>query len=301
MREDQDVDVTNPDKTIFPEPGYSKSDLVGYYATVADRMVPWLTGRPLTLERYPDGVAKSGFMQKNASRHFSDRIDRVEVPKSDGIVTHPVVSDADGLVELANQGTVTFHVWTAALPELDQPTHLVLDLDPEAGDLEEVRQVARQARTVLDRFGMDGALVASGKKGFHIWVPVSGADYDGVGAAARAIAGIIAIEHPELATVEFLKKNRKGRVFIDWLRNRRAQSIVSPWSLRPTPLANVAMPLDWSELDGSTPDGWNLRTAPDRPTVAQPEQVAIDVDGIVSAARTAGADIDTEFDRFGRS
>jgi DNA primase len=112
---------------------------------------------------------------------------------------------------------------------------------------------------------------------------------------------MIAIEHPELATVEFLKKNRKGRVFIDWLRNRRAQSIVSPWSLRPTPLATVAMPLDWSELDGSTPDGWNLRTAPDRPTVAQPEQVAIDVDGIVSAARTAGADIDTEFDRFGRS
>ncbi|HSJ26796.1 MAG TPA: non-homologous end-joining DNA ligase [Acidimicrobiia bacterium] len=295
------MEVTNADKVMFPDPGYTKADLVGYYDAVADRMVPWLDGRPLTLERHPDGVGTKGFMQKHASRHFSDRIGRVEVPKSDGTVNHPVVRDRDGLLELANQGTITFHVWTAALPDLDRPSHLVLDLDPEAEDLDGVRQVAFAARDLLDRFDLEGMPVASGKKGFHIWVPIAGHDYEAAGLAARAMAGLIAAELPDVATVEFRKRDRAGRVFVDWLRNRRAQSIVCPWSLRTTPLATVATPLDWEEVAGAMPNGWTIRSAPRRRQPDLPAPFRLDLDRIVGRARAAGADLDSEFDRFGRT
>lgn len=295
------MEPTNPDKVMFPEPGLTKADLVGYYALIADRMLPWLAGRPLTLERHPNGVGAKGFMQKNASSHFSDRIERVEVPKSDGTVNHPVVRDAEGLTELANQGSIAFHVWTAAAPDLDHPTHLVLDLDPEVGDLGAVREAATVSREMLSRFALEGSLVASGKKGFHIWVPIAPADYDEVGLAARAIAGLIAAEQPELATVEFRKKKREGRVFVDWLRNRRAQSIVSPWSLRVTAAATVTTPLEWDELDDARPDGWNLETAGDRPTIGVPPPAPLDTAAVTAAAAEAGVDLDSDFDRFGRT
>jgi bifunctional non-homologous end joining protein LigD len=295
------VEITNPDKVLFPEPGYTKADLVGYYEQVADRILPWLAGRPLTLERHPNGVSEKGFMQKNASSHFSDHIERVTVPKSDGTVTHPVVRDVEGLTELANQGTISFHVWTAAMPDLDHPTHLVLDLDPEVGDVDSVRLVASEAREMLGRFGLDGVLVASGKKGFHIWVAVEGSDYEEVGSASRAIAGLVASALPDHATVEFLKKNRRGRVFVDWLRNRRAQSIVSPWSVRVTPTATVAVPLEWSELDTTSPGDWDMSTVVERSAMTPGGPVRLDLDAIADAAREAGVDLDSDFDRFGRS
>lgn len=295
------MEPTNPDKVMFPEPGFTKADLVGYYAAVADRMVPWLAGRPLTLERYPDGVGAKGFMQKNAASHFSDHIERVEVPKSDGTVNHPVIRDAEGLTELANQGTIAFHVWTAASPDLDHPTHVVLDLDPEEGDVEACREVARTAREVLDAFGLEGGLVASGKKGFHIWVAVADLTYEEAAATSRGIAGIMAARVPEFATTEFLKKNRGGRVFVDWLRNRWAQSIVCPWSVRVTPSATVATPVAWDDLASSSPDDWNLRTALGRPALAEGVPQRVDTGRVVEAARSAGVDMDSDFDRFGRS
>lgn len=295
------MEPTNPDKVMFPDRGYTKADLVGYYAEVAERMVPWLAGRPLTLERYPNGVEAKGFMQKNASSHFSDHIDRVEVPKTDGTVNHPVIGDAEGLTELANQGTIAFHVWTAASPDLEHPTHVVVDLDPEEGDVEACRKVACAAREVLDGFGLEGGLVASGKKGFHIWVPVTGLSYDDAAATARAIAGIVAARVPDLATTEFLKKNREGRVFVDWLRNRWAQSIVCPWSVRVTPSATVATPVAWDDLESSSPDDWDLRTALDRPVLAYAGPQRLDAVRVVEAARDAGVDMDADFDRFGRS
>lgn len=294
------MEISNPDKVMFPEPGHTKADLAAYYASVAERMLPWLVGRPLTLERHPNGVAEKGFMQKNASAHFSDHIERVEVPKTDGTVTHPVVRDTHGLLELANQGTITFHVWTSSMPELDEPTHLLLDLDPEAGDVDAVREVAHRSREILRRFGHDGTLVASGRKGFHIWVPISGAAYDEVGLAARALAGLIAAENEGVATVEFLKKNRQGRVFVDWLRNRRAQSIVCPWSVRVTPTASVATPLLWDELDAALPNGWDITSAPDRSDISSGPAAHLDTEAIVTAARHAGVDLDSDFDRFGR-
>ncbi|MDX1447657.1 MAG: non-homologous end-joining DNA ligase [Acidimicrobiia bacterium] len=294
------MEISNPDKVMFPGPGFTKADLVGYYAEAAERMLPWLDGRPLTLERYPNGVGEKGFYQKHASSHFSERIERVEVPKSDGTVVHAVVRDAEGLVELANQGTITFHVWTAAAPDLDRPTHVVLDLDPEQGDVSSVRSVAGAVGDLLNEFDLVGRPVVSGKKGFHVWVPVADLDYEAAAATARALAGLTAVRYPDLATVEFLKKNREGRVFVDWLRNRRAQSIVSPWSVRTTDHASVALPVDWDEISEVRPDEWSIDSALDRPSFEPPANGSVDVDRIVSAARDEGVDMDSDFDRFGR-
>ena len=294
------MDVSNPDKVMFPERGLTKSDLVGHYEQVAERMLPWISGRPLTLERYPNGVAEKGFMQKNASSHFSDHIGRVEVPKSDGTTTHPLVSDAEGLMELANQGTIAFHVWTARTPDLDRPTHLVLDLDPEPDGAGGAREVARAARDVLDRHGIGAGLAVSGKKGFHLWCPVAGLTDDEAALAARALAGIVAIERPDTATTEFLKKDREGRVFVDWLRNGRAQTIVCPWSLRVTPSANVAVPITWDELDTTDPDRWHLGELDGRENAPMPDPTEPDVGAITDAARDVGVDLDTDIDRFGR-
>lgn len=294
------MEVSNPDKVMFPEPGYAKSDLVGFYETVAVRMLPWIEGRPLTLERHPSGVAEKGFFQKHASPHFSHHIERVEVAKSNGTVVHAVLRDAEGLTELANQGTIAFHVWTAAAPDVNHPTHVVLDLDPTAGDVAAVRKVALAVRDLLDELSLVGRPVVSGKKGFHVWVPVSGLDYAAAGAVSRALAGLIARRHPDIATVEFLKKNRDGRVFVDWLRNRWAQSIVCPWSVRVTTVATVAVPIEWDEVSQVRPDEWDLRTALDRPDLGPPANGDIDADRIVAIARDEGVDLDSEFDRFGR-
>lgn len=295
------VEVSNPDKVLFPETGLTKADLVSHYEHVAERMLPFVVDSPLTLERHPNGIGGKGFRQKNASDHFPDFIGRVEIDKADGGTTvYPTVDSVEGLAYLANQGTITFHPWTSRLPLLDEPDFLVLDLDPTKGDVEGVRRVARTTHAVLQEFGLESMLATSGSKGFHIWVPIFPGDaFDVVGTVARALAGLIAARNQD-ATTEFLKEDRAGRVFIDWLRNARGSSIASPWSVRARPGAPVATPIPWDLLGTAEPDGWSIVDIDTAPTVKLPEHQALDAQPIIDAAVRAGADLDTRFDRFGR-
>lgn len=296
------VDVSNPDKVMYPADGFTKADVVGYYEAVAEVMVPHLEGRPLTLQRYPNGIHGDGFMQKNASSHFPDTIERVEVPKEGGTTNHPLIDSAEDLMYLANQGTITFHIWTSRLPHLERPDRLVLDLDPPEGG-GPPREAARLARAVLDEAGLDSAVMTTGSSGFHVVAPIRPElDFDVVGHLSRLLAGVVAARIPDQATTEFLKKNRKGRVFVDWLRNRWAQSAVSPWSLRPLDGAPVAMPIDWDELAEAEPQGWNLDTAPDRigAVGTWPEAGELDLAAIEALAAEHDVAFDEPFDRFGR-
>jgi bifunctional non-homologous end joining protein LigD len=296
------VEVSNPAKVMYPADGYTKADVVGYYEQVAEAMVPHLEGRPLTLQRYPNGIHGDGFMQKNASSHFPDTIERVEVPKEGGTTNHPLIDSAEDLMYLANQGTITFHIWTSRLPHLERPDRLVLDLDPPEGG-EAPREAARVARSVLEEAGLDTGLMTTGSSGFHVVAPIRpDLDFEVVGHLSRLLAGVVAARIPQEATTEFLKKNRKGRVFVDWLRNRWAQSAVCPWSLRPLERAPVAMPIVWDELEEAEPQGWNLATAPDRIDVVGtwPESVELDPEAIEALAAEHEVAIDEPFDRFGR-
>jgi bifunctional non-homologous end joining protein LigD len=297
------VKVSNADKTIFPAIGATKQDLVDHYEAVAPVMVPWLEGRPLTLERYPNGVDQKGFLQKNASRHFPQSIERIEVPKNDGTVNHPMVGTPEDLVYLANQGTVTFHIWTSHFRDLDHPDHLVLDLDPSNEDLGRVREAVETSRAILDGFGMSALLVASGSRGFHLWTPiVPNHHHRQVARAGWCLAALIAEAAPRVATVEFLKRDRGDRVFIDWLRNYPGASIAAPYSLRPLPSAPVATPLRWQELDEAKPAGVTIRSIRNRilDPPELPSPIELDVDAIVTAADGQGIDPNQTVDRFGR-
>ena len=167
------MDISNPERIIFPAEGITKGEVVAHYALVGDAMLRFVGNRPLTLQRFPRGIQAKGFMQKNAGKHFPDSIVRYPVPKRDGTMTdYPVVIDAPDLAYLANQGTVTFHMWTATIETPDRPDWMVIDLDPEADDLPGVRFATDALRQVLAEFALDGFVLGTGSKGFHIWVPL---------------------------------------------------------------------------------------------------------------------------------
>ena len=298
-----DVKVSNPDKLIFEDAGLTKSDLVGHYERVGERMLTFVAGRPLTLQRFPSGVAKKGFMQKNASDHFPDSIERFEVSKQDGGTTrYPVADEVDDLTYLANQGTVTFHMWTSSVERPEHPDWLVMDLDPSKGDLSGVRRAVHDLRELLDEFDLAGFPLATGSSGFHLWIPLDGSlTIHQAALTTRALAGLAAARHPDRLTVEFLKKERKDRVFVDWLRNNPTATVVAPFSLRPKKSAPVAVPLRWEEIDEAEPDGWTLTELGDRREINTdlPPQTP-PMDDIVDRARAEGVDLDTPFDRFGR-
>lgn len=293
--------VTNPDKVLFPKVGLVKADLVRHYEHVGEEMLPFVAGSPLTLERYPNGLQTKGFLQKHTSKHFpADLIDTITVPKRDGDISFPSVHSVEGLMYLANQGTITFHPWTSRLPDLDKPDFLVIDLDPVEGDIEGARAVAHSARAVLEVFTLEALLVASGSKGFHLWCPIEPTHgFDVVSRCARAVAGIL-VEESASATGEFLKKDRGGRVFVDWMRNGFGASIASPLSVRARPTAPVATPIPWENLPTTEPDSWTIQNIGDRPPTTMPNANRLPVDEIINAAGDIGVDLDTNIDRFGR-
>jgi len=297
------VDVSSPDKLIFPADGVTKADMVGHYERVGAHMLAFAAGRPITLQRFPQGIEGKGFMQKNAAQHFPSSIRRYPVAKRDGGDTvYPIVDEAADFAYLANQNTVTFHMWTSSADRPMHPDWMVIDLDPEAGDVEKVRLATRTIEGVLSSFGIVGFVMATGSKGFHVWVPLDGSSgFDDVSLAARALAGLAVMQEPDSLTTEFLKKNRDGRVFVDWLRSTPTATVVVPFSLRPRPGAPVAVPLRWDELDDAEPTGWTIDSLGDRLDVdtAIPPQ-RLEVERIVDTARTAGVDLDTQHDRFGR-
>ncbi len=226
------------------------------------------------------------------------------MPKRGGGETlYPVVDEVGDLAYLANQNTITFHMWTSTAARPGTPDWMIIDLDPEAGDLDGVRIATRAIHDLLAGFGVVGFPLATGSKGFHVWVPLDGsAGFDQVSLTARALAGLAVVEHPDHLTTEFLKKNRRGRVFVDWLRNGPTATVVVPFSLRPRRRAPVAVPLRWDELEQAEPDGWTINDLGDRldvDTALDPRPVPSTA--IIEAAREAGVDLDTPHDRFGRT
>ena len=243
------IEVTRPDKVLFPRDGITKADLVAYHLRIAPVMVPHLRGRPLMLQRFPDGIGAKGFYQKEASDHFPDWISRIEVPKAGGTVHHVVCDDAASLVYLAGQACITPHVWTTRADALDRPDRMIFDLDPPGDRFDLVRRAARQARELLEELGLVPFLMITGSRGAHVVVPLDRSDdIDVVRAFARSAARVLAARAPDRLTVEQRKANRGDRLFIDVNRNGYAQTAVPPYAVRPLDGAPVATPIEWSEL-----------------------------------------------------
>ncbi|MEU8861977.1 non-homologous end-joining DNA ligase [Streptomyces umbrinus] len=265
------VEVHRPDKVLFPGDGsakeYTKADLVAYYREVAPYMLPHLRGRPLMLERYPDGLGGPRFMQKNVQDHDPEWIRRVEVAKEGGTVVHPVCDDTATLVYLADKACLTLHRWLSRISQdgrVDRPDRLVFDLDPSGDDFEPVREAARLVGELLDELRLPSALMTTGSRGLHVVVPLDGRhDFDEVREFAKAVADTLTEAHPERLTTAARKKDRGDRLYLDIQRNAYAQTSVAPFSVRAKPGAPVATPLTWEQLDdpGLGPRRWTVADA----------------------------------------
>lgn len=261
------MEITNADRVVFPDDGITKGDVVEYYRKVSDRLLPFLEGRALTVQRYPKGIGSNGFMQKNAPDHFSDElIDRHEVPKEDGGTTvYPVISSGEAILQFANLGVITFHVPPVRATDPYHPDWVVWDLDPPEGRFDLVREAAREMHGILRDHGVDTLLMTSGSKGYHLRAPLRpGPASDVVADLARGVSALAVDANPDLMTLAFRKAERGERVFVDWLRNAPYSTSVAPWSLRAHGGAPVAIPLEWGELDEIDPDGIGLRSIDQR-------------------------------------
>ncbi|GAB2892644.1 non-homologous end-joining DNA ligase [Streptomyces deserti] len=248
------VRLHRPDKVLFPGSGdakeYTKGDLVDYHRAVAPFMLPHLRGRPLMLERHPDGIDGPRFMQKNTPENYPEWITRVELPKEGGTVCHTVCDDTATLLYLVDQASLTLHRWLSRTGRVHRPDRMVFDLDPAGDDFAAVREAARLLGELLDELNLPSALMTTGSRGLHVIVPLGGHhDFDEVRAFARDVAETLADAHPDRLTTAARKKDRGDRLYLDVQRNAYAQTAVAPYTVRARPGAPVATPVSWDQLD----------------------------------------------------
>jgi bifunctional non-homologous end joining protein LigD len=259
--------ITHPEKVLFPEDGITKGELAAYYESIAPAMLPHIRLRPVTMERFPAGIDKDGFLQKDVSKGYPAWLRRVEVPKKGGTVHHPLVTDTRSLLWLANQNCITPHVWTSREPALLTPDLCVFDLDPseEAPDI--LRVAVLGVRALLEELGLPCWVKTSGSKGFHIVVPLDGkAGFDDVSGFAHAAGRVLVARDPEHLTQEFSKADRGGRILVDTARNRYGATVAAAYSVRARPGAPVSAPCTWEEIESGAarPKTFTLRAMADR-------------------------------------
>jgi bifunctional non-homologous end joining protein LigD len=259
--------ITHPDKVLFPDDGITKGDLAAYYETMAPVILPHLTGRPVTMERYPAGIGTKGFWQKDVSKGFPSWLQRVEVAKKDGVVHHPVVKDTRSLVWMTNQNTITQHVWASRVPRLKYPDLCVFDLDPSGDDPAAVRAASIELRDLLAELALPSWIKTTGSKGFHIVVPLDGETPTGpVARFAHAVGTLFVSRAPDRLTQEFSKADRSGRIYVDTGRNGYSATFAAAYTVRARPGAPVSAPCMWEEIErGSVdPRSFTLKNVPAR-------------------------------------
>ncbi len=255
--------ITHPEKVLFPDDGITKGDLAAYYEAIAPVMLPHVRARPVTMERFPAGIGKKGFLQKDVSKGFPPWLERVEVPKKDGVVHHPIVTDVRSLLWLANQNSITPHVWISRAPDVYHPDICVFDLDPSVDDPAALVAAATGLRDLLEEIGLPSWVKTSGSKGFHIVVPLDGkADMGQVAAFAHAVGALFVARNPRTLTQEFHKVDRGRRILVDTGRNGYSATHAAAYAVRAKPGAPVSAPCTWEEVErGSAgPRTFTLRT-----------------------------------------
>lgn len=243
------IEISHPDKIIFPKQKITKLHMIKYYEEVADQMLPYLKDRPLTLHRFPSGIKEDGFYQKNAGDYFPDFIKTVEIETEEGSNTQVICNHKKSLIYLANQGTLAFHIWLSKKDKLNKPDKIVFDLDPLENEFEKVKEAARYVADFLRKRGIDPQLMTTGQNGLHVWYTVRRTKtFDEVREEVKEVAQKLEEKYPKLLTTAVRKNKREGKIFVDYLRNAYAQTSVCPYSLRPNEAAGVAMPISWDKL-----------------------------------------------------
>jgi len=266
--EERRVTVTNAGKVFWPDEGYTKSDLIGYYEAVAKWLLPYLQDRPLVLTRYPDGITGKSFFQKDAPEWTPSwvRTQRIHANDVDRDIDYFVVDDLESLRYVVNLGTIPLHLWSSRLASLDHPDWLVLDLDPKGAPFTDVVKVARALHGILDELELPSYVKTSGATGLHIFLPLgAGYDFEVTRTFARLLATIGVEAEPSISTIARPLQSRGGKVYIDFGQNGRGQTVVAPFSARPLPGAPVSCPLRWEEVTAKLdPARFTIKTAPAR-------------------------------------
>jgi len=257
------VAVSHRDRVIFPDAGLTKGELADYYAVLAPAMLPWAGRRPISLVRCPQGRARHCFFQKHDAGSFGEHVHRVPIAnKEGGSDDYLYVEDAAGLVACVQMGAIEFHGWAASVAALDRPDRMVFDLDPdEALSFADTKRAAEHLQAQLGELGLVSFAMLSGGKGVHVVVPLRPeAEFVAVADFAQRFARAMASAQPERFVATMTKAKRKGRIFIDWLRNQRGSTAILPYSARAREGAPVAVPVSWSELrDIDTAARWTVR------------------------------------------
>jgi bifunctional non-homologous end joining protein LigD len=262
------VQLSHPDKVLFPDAGWTKQDLADYYAAVAKPLLAQARGRPLTLRRFPDGIGADGFFQQHHRGDLPEGLPPLHAPTADGKdeIVHITVASADGLAALADMAALELHGWLARAPALERPDRVIFDLDPPDGDFGAVRDAARRVAELMEAVGLSAHLMTTGSRGLHVLAPLEPSmDFDGVRELARSMAERLAERCPDSLTTAQRKAKRGGRLYLDIMRNAYGQSAVLPYSPRAKPGAPVATPLDWDELSGlRDAQAYDIRSIPRR-------------------------------------
>jgi bifunctional non-homologous end joining protein LigD len=250
----QSFDASSEDKVFFPETGITKGDLIDYYERVAAVMLPHVRGRIVAMQRYPDGIAGASFYQKAVPDYFPDWIHTVKVKKKEGgTLQQLTIESAATLAYLADQGCIAIHVWPSRADRPHHPDRMIFDLDPSGDDVDLLRRGAGAVREVLEDVGLAAYVMTTGSRGLHVVSPLDRrADFDEVREFAALLARLLAARDPKRFTVEQRKRKRRGRVFIDCLRNAYAQHGIAPYAVRAIAAAPVATPLEWDEIGDRT-------------------------------------------------
>ncbi|MGW7020363.1 non-homologous end-joining DNA ligase [Streptomyces decoyicus] len=261
------VRLSHPDKTYYPERGFTKLDVAQYYLAVADGVLRGLRDRPTTMQRFPDGVEGEFFYQKRAPKGLPDWLPTARIAFPSGRFADEMCpTEPAAVLWAANLGCLTFHPWPVRRGDTEHPDELRIDLDPQPGtDFADAARVAHLLRELLAEHGLRGWPKTSGGRGVHVYVPIQPHwTFTEVRRAAITLARALERRMPELVTSAWWKEERGAKVFVDYNQMARDRTIASAYSLRARPRATVSTPLRWDELSDAAPEDFDLRTVPPR-------------------------------------
>lgn len=247
------VTISNRKKVFWPEEGFTKGDLIDYYDKMADTILPYLKGRPLSLKRNPNGIHDKGFYHKDAGENVPAFVDvfPIKAESNNKIIDYIVCNNKATLLYVVNLGCIEINPWNSTTKKIDHPTWMVIDIDPsDENNFTQVVDTALATKMILDKAGVKCYCKTSGASGLHVYVPFKNKyDYVTVKDFAHVVASLVQEQLPDTTTLERSLDKRGPRIYIDWLQNRTGQTLASVYSLRPVPGATVSTPLEWKEVN----------------------------------------------------
>lgn len=255
---------TNEDKIFWPEEGYTKGDVIEYYAKISDAIMPYLVDRPESLHRHPNGIEGKSFFQKDIKTKVPAFVKTKKIwsESNNANIRYLLCQNKETLLYLANLGCIELNPWNSRIQNLENPDYMIIDLDPGKKSLKDLIKVALAAHKLLEEACEDHYIKTSGKKGLHIFIPLGAQyNYDTIRTFSELLVRILQKQLPDLTSVERMPSKRGGKIYLDYLQNRKGQTISAPYSLRPWPGATVSTPLKWEEVNSRLdPSRFNIKT-----------------------------------------